>query len=65
MTSERDQVADELTKLVGHLIRKRDAGLPGRPIAEQRAHREGFTAAIRAVASSALLVVMLQEPDAR
>lgn len=54
-----------MTKLVAHLIRKRDAGLPGRPLAEQRPHREGFTAAIRAVASSALLVAMLQEPGAR
>lgn len=55
-----DQVAAELHRLVLELQRRRDVGLPRAPLPEQKAHREGFTAAMRLVASSALLVQLLE-----
>jgi hypothetical protein len=62
--SERDLAMAELGKLVEHLTARRTAGLKSaKTLAEQKAYREGLTVAIKAVASSQLLMSMLPDPS--
>lgn len=58
-TAERDQLAQELARLVGHLALVRDRGWKeGKSLREQRACQEGVSEAMRVLASSALLITM-------
>jgi len=58
-TAERDQLAEELARLVGHLALARDRGRKeGKSLLEQKAYREGISTAMRLMASSALLMTI-------
>lgn len=58
-TAHPDQTAQKLMMLVEHLGLIRDKGWKqGRSIREQQAWREGISAAMRAMASTALLITM-------
>lgn len=58
--SERDDVSAVLGELVLYLLAKRDAGSKeAHTLREQRLHREGYTGAIKGVASSRVLLSML------
>lgn len=59
-----DDTAARLQEMVEHLALIRDRGYPkAGSIAEQRAWREGISAAMRTIASTALLVTMDDEPS--
>lgn len=57
------EVAQVLASLTGNLRLMRDAGMCGaKTLTEQRAYRAGFNAALRLLASSALLL-SLDDPE--
>lgn len=59
------EVQDVLADLVEHLVLRRDRGArDARSLAEQAARRAGYTEAIKAVASSRLLLSLLRPVDA-
>jgi hypothetical protein len=58
-------VQDVLAELVLHLMERRDRGASGARTLKEQAHRRaGYTEAIRAVASSRLLLSLLRPVDA-
>lgn len=66
MTTPHTQAADELAELVAHLAVLRDKGTTqARTIAEQRCWREGVNAAMRLMASSALLLLLADDEPSR
>ena len=58
--TDRDQVAEHLRAMVEHLKLERDRGLAGVPLDQQAVYRKGFSAALMAIGSTAMLVSLVE-----